>query len=89
MLRTTCTHAVSPDSLLTSEQVQVTVELAKHAKEACQAVSTEHKDIHASISKFGRAIDKVSHTRGYSNYVHVCLAMYQIKAPFLHQLGYM
>ena len=50
---------VSSESLLTAEQVQATVELAKRAKEACQNVSSEHKDIHTSISKFGRAIDKV------------------------------
>lgn len=53
-------YPVPPESLLSPEQVHATVELAKRAKEACQNVSTEHKDIHASISKFGRAIDKVS-----------------------------
>ena len=56
----TCTHTVPPESLLSPEQVRATVELAKRTKQACQNVSTDHKDIHASISKFGRAIDKVS-----------------------------
>lgn len=52
--------AVPPESLLSPDQAQVVVDLAKHTKEACQSVSSEHKDIHASISKFGRAIDKAS-----------------------------
>ena len=56
----THTHTVPPESLLSPEQVHATVELAKRTKQACQNVSTDHKDIHASISKFGRAIDKVS-----------------------------
>ena len=59
----THTHTVPPESLLSPEQVHATVELAKRAKQACQNVSTDHKDIHASISKFGRAIDKVSLSR--------------------------
>ena len=44
---------------LTSEQVEMLKELQKSCKEVCQNVSTEHKDVHGAISKFGRAIDKV------------------------------
>jgi len=45
---------------LTSEQAEMLKELQKSSKEVCQSVSTEHKDVHGAISKFGRAIDKVS-----------------------------
>ena len=31
----------------------------RDVKEACQETSNEHKDMHATISKLGRAIDKV------------------------------
>jgi len=38
-----------------AQNVQVRSFLQK-AREMCQSISTEHKDIHASISKFGKAI---------------------------------
>lgn len=46
--------------MVSSEQVQMIKDLHKSSRETCQNISSEHKDIHASISKFGRAIDKVS-----------------------------
>ncbi len=42
-----------------TSQLHTVKELVRKTKETCQSVSTEHKDIHASISKFGKAIDKV------------------------------
>ena len=45
--------------MLSSEHCQAVKECAKTAKETCQGISTEHKEVHAAISKFGRAIDKV------------------------------
>ncbi len=48
-----------PQQVLCGEQVQWIKDLHKSSKEACHSISAEHKDIHASISKYGRAIDKV------------------------------
>ena len=48
-----------PESVLSSEHCQAVKECTKTAKETCQGISTEHKEVHAAISKFGRAIDKV------------------------------
>jgi hypothetical protein len=48
------------EQALSNEQVQWLKELHKTGKEMCLSISTDHKDIHASISKYGRAIDKVS-----------------------------
>ncbi len=48
-----------PDSLVSPVQSQAVKDCMKRVKDTCQDVSTEHKDIHAAISKFGRAIDKV------------------------------
>ena len=45
--------------MLSSEHCQAVKECTKTAKETCQGISTEHKEVHAAISKFGRAIDKV------------------------------
>ena len=52
-------HA-GPEQMINSEQIQMIKDLHKSSKETCQKISSEHKEIHASISKFGRAIDKVS-----------------------------
>ena len=52
-------HPASSEGPLGPEQSQPVKEFVQKAKETCQAISTEHKDIHASISKFGKAIDKV------------------------------
>ena len=48
-----------PRLMLSGEQVQWIKDFHKTNKETCQSVSSEHKDIHASISKYGRGIDKV------------------------------
>ena len=48
-----------PESVLSPEHCQAVKECTKTAKETCQGISTEHKEVHAAISKFGRAIDKV------------------------------
>lgn len=48
----------NPQQSLSSEEAQWIKELHKTGKEACLSISTDHKDIHASISKYGRAIDK-------------------------------
>ena len=49
-----------PHGILTTEQVEMIKAVQKDGKDACQSISSEHKDIHATISKFGRAIDKVN-----------------------------
>ena len=52
-------NCIGSQNVVASEQVKRVKELHKAGKEACLSISSEHKDIHASISKFGRAIDKV------------------------------
>lgn len=47
-----------PESALSAEQSQAVKECTQQLKEVCQGISSEHKDVHATISKFGRAIDK-------------------------------
>ena len=52
-------HPACSEGPLEPDQSQTVKEFVQKAKDTCQAISTEHKDIHASISKFGKAIDKV------------------------------
>ena len=42
------------------EQCEAVRECVRNVKEASQTGSNEHKDMHATISKLGKAIDKVS-----------------------------
>ena len=44
---------------VTQEQREAVRQCIRSAKEAAQAASNEHKDMHATISKLGKAIDKV------------------------------
>ena len=53
-------HTVPADSVLDPQYSGTVKSCMREAKDTCQSVSTEHKDIHAAISKFGRAVDKVS-----------------------------
>lgn len=48
------------DEDMTEEQREAVRECLKNIREAAQATSNEHKDMHATISKLGKAIDKVS-----------------------------
>ncbi|XP_064382046.1 E3 ubiquitin-protein ligase RMND5A-like isoform X2 [Halichondria panicea] len=48
----------SSEGIVDTSQLHTVKELVRKTKETCQSISTEHKDIHASISKFGKAIDK-------------------------------
>ena len=52
-------HTGSSEGIVDTSQLHTVKELVRRTKETCQSISTEHKDIHASISKFGKAIDKV------------------------------
>jgi len=49
---------IEAGSVVSPQHCQAVKECAKSVKETCQGISTEHKDVHAAISKFGRAIDK-------------------------------
>lgn len=44
---------------MTQEQREAVQQCMRGVKEAAQAASNEHKDMHATISKLGKAIDKV------------------------------
>ena len=44
---------------MSEEQREAVRQCLKTIKEAAQAASNEHKDMHATISKLGKAIDKV------------------------------
>ncbi|KAL5470693.1 hypothetical protein EMCRGX_G028698 [Ephydatia muelleri] len=48
----------SGDSFLTTSECDAVKDLAKEARDVVAVVSNDHKDIHASISKLGRTIDK-------------------------------
>ena len=47
------------DTVLSVDHCNAGKDLAKEARDISIGVSNDHKDIHASISKFGRTIDKV------------------------------
>ena len=47
---------------VTQEQREAAQQCMRGVKEAAQAASNEHKDMHATISKLGKAIDKVCTT---------------------------
>lgn len=44
---------------LSEEDIEVMKDYIKQVSTEIQAVSQDHKDVHASISKYGRVIDKV------------------------------
>ena len=48
---------------VTQEQREAVQQCMRGVKEVAQATSNEHKDMHATISKLGKAIDKVYTTR--------------------------
>ena len=50
---------VPPGAMVTPLQSLAVRDCVKKVKETCQGISSEHKDVHGVISKFGRAIDKV------------------------------
>lgn len=41
---------------------QTMVQCCKEIKETVQMLASRHKDIHGSVSKVGKAIDRVSHS---------------------------
>ena len=59
ILPSLASNSDSGQPVTATEKAKWVKELHKTTKEECQSISSEHKDIHASISKYGRAIDKV------------------------------
>lgn len=47
------------DGEVTQEQREAVRQCMRSVKDAAQTASNEHKDMHATISKLGKAIDKV------------------------------
>lgn len=55
-----CFFAAAPgNGEVTPEQSEAVRQCMRGVKEAAQAASNDHKDMHATISKLGKAIDKV------------------------------
>lgn len=55
-----CAFAAAPgNGEMTPEQSEAMRQCMRGVKEATQAASNDHKDMHATISKLGKAIDKV------------------------------
>ena len=52
-------HTASGDIVLGGVEFEAVKNVAREARDVAAGVSNDHKDIHASISKFGRTIDKV------------------------------
>lgn len=55
----TCFPAAPGTSEVTVEQSETVRQCLCDAKEAAQTASNDHKEMHATISKLGKAIDKV------------------------------
>ena len=72
----------SSENTLDTGQLHSVKEVVKKTKETCQSISTEHKDIHASISKFGKAIDKVVPI--VFTHMHIYLLRYSLNEHFLY-----
>ena len=52
---------------LSPEQGVLLLQCLKNVKDGVCKLSSEHKDIHGSISKVGRAVDRVSMTQPWSS----------------------
>ncbi len=59
MLLSNASYIDLGNNTLSVQERQAVEEYASKLSATIQSVSQEHKDIHASISKYGRIIDKV------------------------------
>ncbi|CAG9101491.1 unnamed protein product [Plutella xylostella] len=49
---------IPPDTPLTEGQAQIVKETTQRIKEALQHLATDHRDLHASVSRVGKSIDR-------------------------------
>ncbi|XP_048483326.1 E3 ubiquitin-protein ligase RMND5A [Plutella xylostella] len=49
---------IPPDTPLTDGQAQIVKETTQRIKEALQHLATDHRDLHASVSRVGKSIDR-------------------------------
>lgn len=53
-----CVILVPPDGNLSAEQHALMRDLLANSKEKLRRLTTEHRDVHASVSRVGKTIDK-------------------------------
>ena len=56
------TYYVDEDYVLSESQVAILSEAMEQVKETVNRAASSHRDLHSSVSKVGKAIDRVSFT---------------------------
>ena len=57
-MTTNCIFAVSESNPLSPSQTISLIQALQTAKESTKKVATDHRDLHSSVSKVGKAIDR-------------------------------